>query len=79
MSKQSEAKNHQGYEEKAPTCTSCKYFSCEKSLSKWQIESNAKGTSSWDAEKNGIERNIRCGKGGFAVKKQAICNCYEGK
>lgn len=67
MSKQSDAKVAQGYEAKpaARTCGNCAHFASDK------------------VERVGYmggifidEKNIRCGLGGFAVKKMAVCNLF---
>lgn len=67
MSKQSEAKEQQGYKPKAPqrVCMTCHYFQSD------HIEQRT-----WDGRPNGymLEKNLRCGIGNFAVKKLAVCN-----
>ncbi len=66
----------QGYVLKAPTCGSCSFLRVERVLPAWMKEENLRGAF-WKLETNGIERTASCGKGGFTVKKTAICNCYE--
>lgn len=69
MSRQSEAKEKQGYMPKAipQICSNCKHYKSET------------------AEKSGFygpwikETNIRCGIGGFAVKKQGTCKEWKGQ
>jgi len=68
MSKQSEAKRAQGYVSKAvpQTCKTCQHFRSE---------------SVFDYEFRGKQyyrdANLRCGKGGFAVKKMGTCRFWE--
>lgn len=66
----------QGYVLKAPTCGSCSFLRVDRVLPAWMEEENLRGAF-WKLETNGIEKTARCGKGGFTVKKMAICNCYE--
>lgn len=65
MSKQSDAKKQQGYVAKAipKTCVNCSSFLFETF--------NRNG---WSEEKN-----LRCGIGGFAVKKMGSCNEFDPK
>ena len=64
MSKQSEAKENQKYEAspKFPMCSNCKHFRSDK------VE---------NAYKYIEEKNIRCGIGEFAIKKQGTCKMHE--
>lgn len=86
MSKQSEAKKQQGYRTEPNTCANCANFSFEMRPIKWMVEENK------DCEANGRkpryniyspeclkETNLRCGIGGFAVKKNATCNQHKLK
>lgn len=67
MSKQSEAKERQGYNPEASqrVCGQCIYFKSDK------VEQ-----CGYDGKPNGymLEKNLRCGLGGFTVKKLALCN-----
>lgn len=86
MSKQSEAKASQGYIESALTCAVCKHLQFDMILPKWMVEYNAETAaikekggnamyrSDYTLEKNALQKNIRCGIGGFKVKKTAACN-----
>ena len=68
MSKQSIAKTNQGYVEKnTKICSSCRFFALDliKEVTRFKT---------WTEEKN-----LRCTLGGFAVKKMATCNKFEGK
>ena len=67
MSKQSKAKEEQGYEAKPifNMCSNCKHFKSEMITEQ---------TSFGDYTK---ETNIHCSLGGFAVKKQGTCNKHE--
>lgn len=68
MSKQSEAKERQGYVPKfnPATCSNCAHFT-----SKVVVRKGVFGGKYHD------ESNKRCGKGGFAVKKLGTCNEHE--
>lgn len=65
MSKQSEAKVLQGYVAKPvpKTCMNCQHFKSDNVLS-----------NTWMGKDYYKETNLRCGLGGFAVKKMATCN-----
>ena len=67
MSKQSEAKINQGYNEKPipRTCANCRNYSSELI-----VHRNSFGGYTQ-------EKNKRCGLGGFAVKKTATCLKWE--
>ncbi|MPQ56380.1 hypothetical protein [Duganella sp. FT27W] len=86
MSKQSDAQAAQQYNPKPDpaTCGNCKHFASEKKLPAWMERDNAEGRKplAWSgdikrerytAEEDGVEKNLRCGLGGFAVKKMASC------
>lgn len=66
MSKQSEAKANQGYVAKPvpKTCMNCQHYRSD--------------LIDRPPTRNGViytdEKNLRCGIGGFAVKKMATCN-----
>lgn len=77
-----------GYAEKPPQriCSTCTHFTFEKVLSAWMLERNASGegvmfgsNEPYTIEKNGIEKNLRCERHGFAVKKTAHCNDWSAK
>lgn len=65
MSKQTDAKARQGYNLKPimPVCSTCRYYTS-------RMES---GKTSWGAKWN-QEKELRCGIGGFAIKKMASCD-----
>ena len=66
MSKQSQAKQDQHYRMKADACLNCAHFCSD------QIE---KTYDAWNGKRAWIvEKNLRCGIGGFAVKKSATCD-----
>lgn len=69
MSKQSEAKVAQGYVLKAPpkNCAVCKHFASTTTEETGHYFTRYK------------ESNLRCELGGFAVKKMAVCNKFEGR
>ena len=66
MSKQSEAKEEQGYTKKLPTCSTCLNFKMETVPSAWN-------------DKYLIEKNLRCKIGKFKVMKTATCKRHEFK
>jgi hypothetical protein len=73
MSKQTAAKEKQGYVPKAipMTCANCAHFEFET------VQTHP-GTS-WQPEGFFSDKNLRCGLGRFAVKKMGTCNEYSGK
>ena len=69
MSKQSEAKQAQGYKKNPDTCTNCKHLQFEviqKSYERW-----GGVVDHWKEEKR-----HRCSVGGFAVGKNSTCNIH---
>lgn len=70
MSKQSKAKEEQGYVAKAVpmTCGNCAHF-----------ESDFKNSTGYFGGGYQTEINLRCGIGGFAVKKMGTCSRFEQK
>lgn len=66
MSRQSEAKVAQGYQENplVPTCSNCANYKSDVKLM----------PSMFSGEMYAEEKNIRCGIGQFKIKKTAICN-----
>ncbi len=72
MSKQSESKLSQGYEPKPvpKTCANCQHFKSDNALSY---------VGAFDGKEYFKESNLRCGIGGFAVKKMATCNQFMEK
>jgi len=84
MSKQSEAKAKQGYTEAVNNCGNCKHLQSDLVLTAWMSKKNADYLSKYETppfniEKHGIEKNIRCGIGGFKAKKTAFCKQWEMK
>lgn len=71
MSKQSEAKQRQGYDDK-PTPRNC------GNCTNFRSDSVHMGNS-WNPAGYWEEKNLRCGLGGFAVKKRGICNKFDMK
>lgn len=89
-SKQLKAKAEQGYRTEPQNCGNCAHKTSEVKLPEWMIKRNEEraadaeaGRSSYGreytVERDGIERNVRCGIGGFAVKKTATCNSWTAK
>ena len=68
-----------GYRTAHDTCAGCKHFTSEKKLAPWMVKSNEAGRSQYTAELHGHERSLKCTLHGFAVKKTAACNSFEGK
>ena len=66
MSKQSEAKEVQGYIPKPVprVCSTCAHFTCD--------ETEHPAAFTWSNPYK-TQSNLRCGIGGFAVKKTATC------
>lgn len=66
MSKQSKAKEDQGYQDKPvfPMCSNCQHFNIEIATIETRYGNYTK------------EQNIRCTIGGFAVKKQGNCKLH---
>lgn len=86
MSKQSKAKDTQGYDPKPQPaiCSRCAHYQSEKKLPAWMEQAKADGEKHWHGraysiELDGIEGNLRCGLGGFAIKKTATCQKFERK
>lgn len=69
MSKQSEAKEKQGFLKKSPTCSNCIHFSVEKEDYQTQ----------WSSQTFTREFNIRCKLGDFKVGKSNWCKHHEFK
>ena len=71
MSKQSEAKERQKYNPKASqrVCGTCKNFVFDLDWPTWMKDGKH---DSYLTPENQGEKNIRCGVGGFAVKKLAL-------
>lgn len=83
MSKQSDAKAAQGYQDKpAPsTCGNCAHFATTRELPKWEQQRNKEDSAAghrvrYTINMYGIEVRPRCGPGGFAVKKSATCDQF---
>lgn len=84
MSKQSEAKEGQGYSHEGPRCGNCRRFLSDSVPVKWMVEENDKRvekglTPFYDLTlpEHTKEANLRCGIGGFAVKKMGYCKRWE--
>lgn len=81
MSKKADAKMSQGYMERAPMCAECANLKSTMELPKWMAEENQKSAAAgieprWTLEINGVEKSLRCGIGGFAIKKQGYCSSF---
>ena len=64
-----EAKKAVGYQDKPvlPVCMNCKGFTSERVLPQWMRDGR------YDAQKYGIEKNMRCSTYGFPIKKMGSC------
>lgn len=71
MSKVQQAKEAQGYNPKPmpATCMNCRHFTSKKETM----------YRPWDTYTWTKESELRCGLGGFAVKKSATCDDWRGK
>ena len=65
MSKQSEAKQSQCYKTMGPACSTCKHFNSKKIRDESKFGYFTK------------ETDMRCGIGGFAVKKMGHCQLWK--
>ena len=74
MSKQSEAKAAQQYCEKPvlPTCANCKHLMQDFFYFKGSVRIEGKNPNT-EKGSTYYSENVRCGVGGFAVKKTATC------
>lgn len=75
MSAQSKAKESQGYVPKAvpSVCSNCRYFQAD------YVDVNEKfhkGDATSLIRPFFEHRNMRCGIGGFAIKKMGVCNSW---
>jgi hypothetical protein len=78
MSKQSEAKQSQGYRTDPQNCGNCKNRQCDKALPDWMRRENERSVRPvWSVESYGQESKQRCGLGGFAIRKTATCTRWE--
>jgi hypothetical protein len=68
MSKQSEAKESQGYTRTLKMCSNCAWY-----------ESDLTPVENWAGQVYHDEKNIRCGLGGFKVHKTATCSRHKEK
>jgi hypothetical protein len=84
-SKQALAKEAQGYDPTpaARTCSNCAHKASEMALADWMVRDNAKraaaGLRIAFGEVNKVERSLRCGVGGFAIKKMGTCTQFQPK
>ena len=80
-SKQAQAKEAQGYTTAANNCGNCTHMTSERALPAWMVRDSEErsriGMLPYPVETFGVERNLRCGIGGFAIKKTATCSKYK--
>jgi hypothetical protein len=67
MSKQSEAKEKQGFRKDAPCCQNCKHF----------VSKIERIKSRWSSKMFDKESELRCGIGNFKTFKRSWCNQHE--
>lgn len=82
MSKQSEARAAQQYVASPvlPTCGNCANFCSDKKLPAWmERDKKSYDGTPYTVEAHGVETNLRCGIGGFAVKKMGSCTQFKAK
>ena len=57
------------------TCSNCANYTSERVLTEWMESVNARrGRTDYTIEEYGIERNLRCIRHGFVVRKMGVCN-----
>lgn len=84
MSKVGQAKDEQGYVDRGPTCGKCAMFESKFVLPAWIQEAEVRKAeqgilpSIW-SDSYRIEKNLRCGLGGFKVKKMGCCDSFTVK
>lgn len=62
------------------TCSNCAGYTAERVFPEWMEQSNARrGRADYTIEEHGIEKNLRCTRHGFAVKKMGVCNDWAPK
>ena len=82
MSKQAEAKAAQGYEAKPVprSCATCTNLKLNRRLPDWMVAAKKDWSGKpYTVESHGVDKDLRCGIGGFAVKKTGVCNAYASK
>lgn len=83
MSTQSDAKLEQGYSDKPHNCGNCSRLKFEMALPRWMRDANSDACENGRAPRYGKsyeeQKNLRCGIGGFAVKKTARCALWGEK
>jgi hypothetical protein len=75
MSKQSEAKEAQGWVKKPLTCKQCKHRTSKMEWPAWMLEPGWEDYLTDDRHK--VEKEIRCGLGGFKVGNGAACDALD--
>ena len=82
-SKQAKAKEAQGYTTAVSNCGNCVSLTSECALPAWIVRKNEErsrvGMRPYPVETFGVEKNLRCGIGGFAIKKTATCAKHMSK
>lgn len=78
MSKQSEAKEAQGYRTALQNCGNCAHRDFQKELPAWMRRENERSVQPvWIEERDGLEKSQRCDLGGFAIRKTATCDRWQ--
>lgn len=76
MSKQSQAKEAQGYTTEPKNCGNCVWRKFDLELPAWM---QAPENIGHYGERHKVEVRQRCGLGGFAIKKTATCQQWRAK
>lgn len=83
MSKQSDAKEAQGYIEKANCCATCESLTFDLKMPAWMIGVNDRKALRDESpvydDSYALQKNLRCGLGGFKAKKMGVCNKFAAK
>ena len=57
------------------TCSNCANYTSERGLPEWVERAKARhGRTDYTIEEYGIEKNRRCTRHGFVVRKMGVCN-----
>jgi hypothetical protein len=72
MSKQSAAKQAQGFSDKPRTCSNCSFRKFDSVIPQWMVDCNYQNKEAFAQDKN-----QRCSLGGFAVKKSNTCDLWK--
>jgi hypothetical protein len=77
VSKQSEAKDAQGYTTEKRYCNNCAHRKFDMELPAWMRKKVEAGDASYDKDRYKQAVRQRCGIGGFAIALTATCSKWE--